>query len=100
MDILRDVITADKLRTEQDEVFEEVLASSQPKVIIYEGEPALVLVSAASYQAQLTRLAIIEKMIAGRQDVDAGRVVSNDQVIAELQAKITETNNALNNVKG
>jgi PHD/YefM family antitoxin component YafN of YafNO toxin-antitoxin module len=100
MDILRDVITAEKLRTDQDEVFEEVLASSQPKVIIYDGEPALILISAASYQAQLTRLAIVEKLAAGRKDIEAGRVVSNEQVMAELQAKIIETNNALNHGKG
>jgi PHD/YefM family antitoxin component YafN of YafNO toxin-antitoxin module len=95
MDILRDVITADKLRSEQTAVFDEVLASAQPKVIIYEGEPALVLVSAASYQAQLTRLAIMEKIAAGRKDIDEGRVVTNDQVIAELQAKINETQMAI-----
>ena len=95
MDILRDVITAEKLRTDQDEVFDEVLASSQPKVIIYEGEPALILVSAVAYQAQLTRLAIIEKLAAGRKDLEAGRVVPNDQVMADLQAMITETNNSL-----
>jgi hypothetical protein len=27
-------------------------------------------------------------MIAGRKDVEAGRVISNDQVIAELQERI------------
>jgi PHD/YefM family antitoxin component YafN of YafNO toxin-antitoxin module len=85
---LQDIITAEQLRQDQDEVFADVLASATPKVIIYEGQPSLVLIGAESYQAQVTRLAILAKMIAGRKDVEAGRVISNDQVIAELQERI------------
>ena len=52
-------------------------------------------ISAASYHAQLTHLVIIEKMMAGRKDIEAGRIVSNDLVLAELQEKIKATSHSL-----
>jgi PHD/YefM family antitoxin component YafN of YafNO toxin-antitoxin module len=88
MNVLQDVITAESLAQRQVEVFEDILTSSVPKVIIYEGQPAFLLIRASDYQAQLARLSILEKMLAGREDVQAGRVVPNDQVITELQNRI------------
>ena len=85
---LQDIITAEQLRQDQDEVFADVLASAAPKVIIYEGQPSLVLMGAEAYQAQVTRLAILEKLIAGRKDIEAGRVIPNDQVIGGLHERI------------
>ena len=100
MDILRDVITADELRQEQDAVFDDLLATANPKIIIYEGTPAIVLVTAALYQEQLTRLAILEKMMAGRKDIEAGRVVPNTQVIDKLKGLIAETTKAVAHGQG
>ena len=88
---IQDIITAEQLRQAQDEVFDDVLGSATAKVIIYEGQPSLVLVGAESYQAQLERLANLEKNITGRKHLEAGRVIPNDQVMRELQDRIDAT---------
>ena len=91
MDIFNDVITAEKLQTEQNEVFDDVLSSRQPKIIVYENQPSLVLISAAVYKAQIERLIILAKVEEGRKAAREGRVVSNDVVMADLQRMIAET---------
>ena len=68
MDIFNDVITAQKLHDEQNEIFEDVLASKQPKIIVYENQPSLVLISAAVYKAQIERLIILAKAEKGRKE--------------------------------
>ncbi|MBP7687968.1 MAG: hypothetical protein KA765_08675 [Thermoflexales bacterium] len=84
---LQDIITADQLHDNQTSVFEDVLASNAPKVIIFEGQPALILLDAQTYRTQATRLALLEKIVAGRKDVEAGRLVPNDQIMAELEQR-------------
>jgi PHD/YefM family antitoxin component YafN of YafNO toxin-antitoxin module len=91
---IQDIITAEQLRQDQQEVFEDVLTSDTPKVIIYAGEPALVLMNAATYRAQLTRLALLEKIMTGQKDIEAGRVVTNEQIITELQQRLSGTTEA------
>jgi hypothetical protein len=72
---LQDIITAAQLHDNQDGVFEDILTSNAPKVIIYEGQPSLVLLDVATCRAQVTRLVLLEKIMAGRKDVEAGRVI-------------------------
>ena len=86
---LQDIITAAQLHDNQDGVFEDILTSNAPKVIIYEGQPSLVLLDVATYRAQVTRLMLLEKIMAGRKDVEAGRVIPNDQIITELQQRMS-----------
>lgn len=88
---IQDIITAEQLHQDQDGVFEDILSTNAPKVIIYEGQPSLVLMDADTYRTQITRLAILEKIIAGRKDVEEGHVVTNEQIIAELQQRIDAT---------
>ncbi len=88
---IQDIITAEQLRQEQAEVFEDVLTSNVPKVIIYEGQPSLVLMDAETYRAQITRLTMLEKIVAGRKDIEMGRIVTNEQIINELQQRIDAT---------
>ena len=99
MDIFNDVITAQKLHDDQDEVFDDVLSSRQPKVIVYENQPSLVLMSAEVYRVQIERLIILAKIEEGRKAVKEGRVVSNDVVIADLQRMMAETEAKLKNAK-
>ena len=68
MSSLTNVITAEQLRANQDSVFEDVLTSAQPKVVIFEGEPSIMLVSTSDYKAQMNRLAIVEKIIESQYE--------------------------------
>ena len=90
LNLLNDVITADDLVQHANDVFDDVIASASPKIIIHDGKPSIVLVSAAMYQAQLERLIIMQKIEAGRRDVEAGRVVPHEQVVAELNTFIAD----------
>jgi len=91
---IQDIITAEQLRQDQQEVFEDVLTYNTPKVIIYVGEPALVLMNAETYRTQITRLALLEKIMVGQKDIEAGRVVTHEQIIAELQQRLSGTTEA------
>ena len=100
MNVLNDVITAEELRVDQAAVFDDVLASRQPKIIVYDNQPSLILISAETYKAQLERLVILAKIETGRQNVREGNTVTNDQVISDLQRMISETEQTLQNGKG
>ncbi len=99
MNVLNDVITAERLRTDQDAIFDDVLTSKQPKIIVYENQPSLILISAEIYKAQLERLTLLAKIETGRQNVREGNTVSNDQVINDLQRMINETEHMLQHGK-
>jgi hypothetical protein len=45
----------------------------------------------AAEQLQLIKEAILEKIDTGRKDVEAERVIPNDQVLRELQDRIDAT---------
>lgn len=100
MNVLNDVITAEKLRVDQAAVFDDVLASRQPKIIVYDNQPSLILISAETYKAQLERLVILAKIETGRQNIREGNTVTNDQVIGDLQRMIAATEQTLRNGKG
>jgi PHD/YefM family antitoxin component YafN of YafNO toxin-antitoxin module len=91
MDIFQDVITSEDLANETQQVFDDMLASSQPKLVIYEGKPSFVIISSEVYQAQLERLAILEKLERARQDSQAGRVMPHEQVMKEARQRLANT---------
>ena len=99
MNVLNDVIAAERLRTDQDAIFDDVLTSKQPKIIVYENQPSLILISAEIYKAQRERLTLLAKIETGRQNVREGNTVSNDQVINDLQRMINATEHMLQHGK-
>jgi PHD/YefM family antitoxin component YafN of YafNO toxin-antitoxin module len=90
MDIFQDVITSEELASGTQQVFDDMLTSAQPKLVIYEGKPAFVIVSSELYQAQLERLAILEKLERARQDSAAGRLIPHEQVMNDVRQKLAK----------
>ena len=91
MNIFQDVITSEDLANETQQVFDDMLTSAQPKLVIYEGKPSFVIVSSEVYQAQLERLAILEKLERARQDSAAGRVMPHEQAMSEVRQRLAKT---------
>ncbi len=61
--------------------------SSEPVVITQNGKAAGVLLSPAAYDELTERLELMRAVVEGMDDVEAGRIASHEQVVAEMRRR-------------
>lgn len=61
--------------------------SSEPVVITQNGKAAAVLLSPAAYDELTKRFRFMEAVERGLADVEAGRVTSHEEVVAEMRRR-------------
>lgn len=79
-----------KVRDDLNAVIEHAQATKQPIIVTREGEAAVVIIDVAQYQQEQEKIARLQGVIAGMEDVLAGRVVSEEAVEARLDALLAE----------
>lgn len=90
VDIIDDIIPITKVRDHIGSVVERVRETKRPIVVTQNGSAAVVILDAAQYQQQQEQIAYLEGIVAGLEDILAGRVVSHEEVEARLDALLAE----------
>lgn len=85
-----DVVPIAKFKATASTWLKHVSDSNRPLVITQNGVPAGVVISPGVYDQHVHRLHFLESIIAGIQDVEAGRVMDTSELkrrLAELRAE-------------
>lgn len=79
-----------KVRADLDAVIDRARETKQPIVVTQNGSAAVVIIDAAQYQQEQEKIAHLQGVIAGMEDILAGRVMSHEEVEAHLDALLAE----------
>lgn len=90
INIVEDIIPVTKVREQIGLVIERARETKRPIVVTQNGSAAVVIIDAAQYQHEQESVAYLEGIIAGLEDVLAGRVVREEEVEARLDALLAE----------
>jgi prevent-host-death family protein len=90
INIVEDILSITKVREQIGAVVEHARETKRPIVVTQNGSAAVVIVDAVQYQQQIERIAYLEGIIAGMEDIFAGRVVSHEGVEERLDALLAE----------
>lgn len=86
-DMVEDIHPAAELRAKAEDLLRQVLETRRPIVLTQEGKGAAVLVDVDSFQSLLEELELLRDVHTGLADVEAGRVVSQEEARARLMAR-------------
>ncbi len=78
------------VRAALDTVIEHARETKRPIVVTQNGSAAVVIIDAAQYQREQESTAYLQGIVAGLEDLLAGRVVSEEAVEARLDALLAE----------
>ncbi len=90
INIVEDIIPVTKVREQIGSVIERARETKRPIVVTQNGSAAIVIIDAAQYQQEQESVACLQGIIAGLEDVLAGRVMSEEEVEARLDALLAE----------
>lgn len=90
INIVEDIIPVTKVREQIGSVIERARETKRPIVVTQNGSAAVVIIDAAQYQQERESATYLQGIIAGLEDVLAGRVVSEEEVEARLDALLAE----------
>lgn len=91
LDLSQDIDSLSSFKRETPEYLRRMRKSGRPVVLTINGKAELVVQDVASYQRllkQAERMAALDAIEAGLQDVDAGRTTPAREVIAGLQRSL------------
>jgi prevent-host-death family protein len=83
-DASESVLPFSDLNQQTQRLVEQVQATKRPLIIVRDGQSAAVLVEAQEYEQQTRRLALMERIARGKQDIAAGRTHTQEEVEALL----------------
>ena len=90
INIVEDIIPVTKVREQIGSVIERARETKRPIIVTQNGSAVVVIIDAAQYQQEQESIAYLQGIIAGMEDVLAGRVVREEAVEARLDALLTE----------
>lgn len=79
-----DIIPIGEFKTHASRIMRQLQANGRPIVITQNGKPAGVLVSTGDFDRLTERERFVAAIKEGLADSDAGRVISDDDLTAEL----------------
>jgi len=85
--VTNDIIPIGKFKTGLSKWFKSVRSTGHPLIITQNGKPAGVLLSPPEYDELVYKKAFLESIESGIGDADAGRVLDNEGLKAELTKK-------------
>ncbi len=86
-DMAEDIHPATELSFRGEALLRRVQETRRPIVLTQEGKGAAVLVDVASFQSLIEELDLLRDVHRGLADVEAGRVVSQEDARARLMAR-------------
>ena len=88
---LTDIMPLTEFKAKSAAMIEKLRGSPHPLVLTQNGRAALVVMSPAAFDALQQEEHVRAKIAAGLADIEAGRVVEDDQMWAELEAHMDAT---------
>jgi prevent-host-death family protein len=85
--VSENIVPVSAFKAQAADWFRRLADSSEPVVITQNGKAAGVLLSPTAYDELTERLELMTAVVEGMADVEAGRVTSHEQVIAELRRR-------------
>mgnify|MGYP000959954946 CR=1 FL=1 len=82
--VFQDIVPMAEFKAQAAQWFRRVAENNQPVVITQNGKPAGVLLSPAEFDRLVERQRFIESVAAGVADLDAGRVMTTDELKRRL----------------
>lgn len=80
------VVPFAEFRSNISKFIREIGVSNEPLIITQNGQTAAVLISPAAFELLCERLDVLEAVVAGLSDSEAGRVVDHDKVKRWLES--------------
>ena len=89
MHITTDIRPVTYLKSRAADLLKQVNETQRPVIITQNGEPKAVLQDPQSYENMRNALGILKLIALGEEDIRRGNVLSQDEVFARLEAKLT-----------
>lgn len=90
IDFVEDVVPISDLRTKASQIIARAQRTKQPVLVTQRGRSAIVLLDVTEYQRQQRKMALLEHIAAGKRDVAAGRVYSQEQIETDLETWLAQ----------
>ena len=87
LQISQDILSLANFKSQASRVLKQMKESNRPVVITLNGSPAAVLVPPAEFDKLSERQRFLDAVESGLNDLKEGRVFSDEQVKAELEAE-------------
>jgi prevent-host-death family protein len=89
--VSEDIVPLSEFKARAAEWLRKAACTGAPIVITQNGRAAAVLLSPREYDALTERVRFLEAVAEGLRDVDAGRVVDHQSMVAEMTARYGST---------
>jgi prevent-host-death family protein len=90
IDFVEDVVPISDLRTKASQIIARARQTKQPVLVTQRGRSVIVLLDVTEYQRQRRKMALLEHIAAGKRDVAAGRVYSQEQIEADPETWLAQ----------
>ena len=85
--VSENIVAVSEFKARAAEWLRRLAESSEPVVITQNGRAAGVLLSPAAYDELTERLRFMKAIEEGLADVEAGRLISHEEVVAEIRRR-------------
>ena len=85
--VSEDIVPLSDFKAKASEWLKRVARTGSPVVITQNGRAAAVLVSPSAFDELTERTRFVDAVAEGLADLEAGRVVDHDSVVAEMTAR-------------
>ena len=90
VNIVEDIIPITKVRDQLGSVVDRARETKRPIIVTQNGSAAVVIIDAVQYQREQEKVAYLKGIVAGLEDILAGRVISHEEVEARLDSLLAE----------
>jgi prevent-host-death family protein len=90
IDIVEDIIPVTKVRDNLSAIIDRARETKRPIIVTQNGSAAVVLIDAAQYQKVMEERDFLRGILEGEADIRAGRVHTQDEVNAHIDAILNE----------
>jgi prevent-host-death family protein len=90
MDYANGIEPVTVLKTRSAELIRQARETGQPIIITQNGKPTAVLQDVESFQSQRAALTLLKIMAKGDQELNAGKGIAHDEVLARIERKLMD----------
>jgi len=84
--ISRDIVTLAQFKSQASHIFRQLRTERRPVVVTQNGQPAAVLITPDEFDRLQEHRRFMASVQAGLADSEAGRLVDDDELTAEIEA--------------
>lgn len=87
LQISRDIVPISRFKTQAAQIFLQLREGRRPLVVTQNGQPAAVLITPEDFDALQEQERFFAAVREGLEDSEAGRLVDDEQLAAEIEAE-------------